>query len=142
MKTRKELLSSLLKTAQLGQIRIRSVLDIGMRPTLRKTLESQLQEFSSIETEAYNIATQRGWEISDLDPAVRFMADRINRIRVTGNNTDSKIAGIMIRDNTKGLIKSLQDLHQLTGSDDRVQILSQKLLDCANASIRQMHGFL
>ena len=42
MKNSKEMLSSLLKTTQMGQIGIRSVLDTNMRPGLRKALESQL----------------------------------------------------------------------------------------------------
>ena len=63
MKTSKEILSSVLKTTQMGQVGIRSVLDASMRPGLRKALESQLQEYDSIETEAHAIAFQRGWEV-------------------------------------------------------------------------------
>ena len=44
MKNNKELLSSVLKTTQMGQVGIRSVLDTTMRPGLRKALESQLRE--------------------------------------------------------------------------------------------------
>ena len=72
MKGSKEILSSLLKTTQMGQIGIRSVLDTSMRPALRKALESQLQEYDSIETEAHTIASQRGWELEELDPGVRM----------------------------------------------------------------------
>ena len=112
MKNSKERLSSLLKTTQMGQVGIRSVLDTSMRPGLRKALESQLHEYDSIETEAHSIATQRGWDLSELDPAVRFMADMSVRMRLNGKNTDSKIAGMMIQGNTRGMIKGLKDLHQ------------------------------
>lgn len=61
MKNSKDILSSVLKTTQMGQVGIRSVLDTSMRPGLRKALESQLREYDSIETEAHSIATQRGW---------------------------------------------------------------------------------
>ena len=50
MKNSKEILSSVVKTAQMGQTGIRSVLDTSMRPSLRKALESQLREYESIET--------------------------------------------------------------------------------------------
>lgn len=142
MKTNKEILSSILKTTQMGQIGIRSVLDTTMRPNLRDALESQLREYDSIETEAHSIATQRGWEVKELDPAVRFLADRMTRMQLGGRNTDSKIAGMMIQGNTRGMIKGLKNIHQFTGQDDRVRILSQKLLDCENANIRQMQTFL
>lgn len=142
MKNSKEILSSVLKTTQMGQIGIRSVLDTSMRPSLRKALESQLHEYDSIETEAHSIATQRGWELDELDPAVRFMADMMTRMKLNGRNTDSKIAGMMIQGNTRGMIKGLKNIHQFVGQDDQIHILSQKLLDCETANIRQMQGYL
>jgi len=142
MKTSKEILSSILKTTQMGQVGIRSVLDTSMRPGLRKALQSQLHEYDSIETEAHSIASQRGWELRELDPAVRMMSDMMVRMRLNGKNTDSKIAGMTIQGNTRGMIKSLKNIHQFDGSDSQVQILSQKLLDCEAANIRQMQTFL
>lgn len=142
MKTNKELLSSLLKTTQMGQVGIRSVLDTSMRPGLRKALQSQLQEYDSIETEAHSIATQRGWELKELDPAVRMMSDMMTRMKLGGRNSDSKIADMMIQGNTRGLIKGIKNLHQFDGEDEQIEILSQKLLDCENANIRQMQSFL
>lgn len=142
MKNSKEILTSLLKTTQMGQIGIRSVLDTSMRPGLRKALESQLREYDSIETEAHALATQRGWELNELDPAIRLMSNMMTRMKLRGKNTDSKIADMMIQGNTKGMIKSLKDIHQYPETDDRISTLSQKLLDCENANIRQMQGFL
>ena len=142
MKESKELLSSILKTTQMGQVGIRSVLDSNMRPTLRNALESQLREYDSIETEAHCIASSRGWQVPELDPMVRTMADMMTRMRLTGGNTDSKIAGMMIQGNTRGMIKGLKDLHQFNRKDPQVTTLSQKLLDCETANIRQMQGFL
>lgn len=142
MKNSKEILSSVLKTTQMGQIGIRSVLDTCMRPALRKALESQLHEYDAIETEAHCMATRRGWELPELDPGIRLMTDMMTRMKLTGKNTDSKIAGMMIQGNTKGLIKGTRNMHQFTGQDEPLQILSQKLLDCETANIRQMQNFL
>lgn len=142
MKTSKEILSSVLKTTQMGQIGIRSVLETSMRPGLRKALESQLHEYDAIETEAHSIATQRGWELPELDPAKRFLTDRMTRMKLNRRNSDSRIADMMIQGNTKGMIKGLKDLHQFPEQDDQVSILSQRLLDCETANIRQMQGFL
>lgn len=142
MKNSKEMLSSVLKTTQMGQTGIRSVLDTSMRPALRKALESQLREYDSIETEAHSIACQRGWELAELDPAVRFMTDRMTRMKLTRGNCDSKIADMMIQGNTKGMIKGLKNLHQYPHQDDRISGISQKLLDCETANIRQMQSFL
>lgn len=142
MKTSKEILSSVLKTTQMGQVGIRSLLETSMRPALRKALESQLHEYDVIETEAHAIASQRGWELPELDPAKRFLADRMTRMKLNRRNTDSKIADMMIQGNTKGMIKGLKNLHQFPEQDDQISILSQRLLDCESANIRQMQGFL
>lgn len=142
MKNSKEILSSVLKTTQMGQVGIRSVLDTSMRPSLRKALQSQLHEYDSIETEAHAIAEQRGWELRELDPAVKIMADMMTRMKLGGRNTDSKIAGMMIQGNTRGMIKGLKNIHQFDGGDEQIHILSQKLLDCETANIRQMQGYL
>ena len=142
MKNSKEILTSILKTTQMGQIGIRSVLDTSMRPGLRKALESQLREYDSIETEAHALASQRGWEMDDLDPAIRMMSNVMTRMKLRGKNTDSRIADLMIQGNTKGMIKSLKDIHQYPETDDRISTLSQKLLDCEKANIRQMQTFL
>ena len=142
MKNSKEILSSVVKTAQMGQTGIRSVLDTSMRPSLRKALESQLREYDSIETEAHTIASQRGWELNELDPGVRMMTDMMTRMKLHGRNTDSKIADMMIQGNTRGMVKGLKNLHQFPSSDSQVQMVSQKLLDCETANIRQMQGYL
>lgn len=138
----KALLTSLLKTAQMGQIGIRSVLDTGMDADLREALESQLREYDTLETEAHTLAGQRGWELRELDPAIRIMADMMTRARLQGRDPDTRIAGMMIRGNTRGMIKGLKNLHQYTGKDTDLRILSRKLLDCEEANIRQMQQFL
>ena len=49
---------------------------------------------------------------------------------------------MMIIGNTRGMIKSLKNIHRYDNHDQQVQILSQKLLDCETANIRQMEAFL
>lgn len=142
MKNNKQMLSSILKTTQMGQIGIRSILDISMRPGLRKALDSQLQEYDAIETEAHCIASERGWELSELQPISKLLSGVSSRMKLGHGNTDSKIADMMIQGNTRGMIKSLKNLHQFADADAQVHSLSQKLLDCECANIRQMQGFL
>lgn len=142
MKNSKEILSSVLKTTQMGQIGIRSVLDTTMQPGLRKSLESQLREYDSIESEAHAIASQRGWELPELDPAVRAMSNMMTRMRLSGGEHDSKIAAMMVQGNTRGMIKGLKNIHQYSREDSQVSAVAQKLLDTETANIRQVQSFL
>jgi uncharacterized protein (DUF305 family) len=113
-----------------------------MRPGLRNALESQLQEYDSIESEAHVIASQRGWELAELDPAVRTMAEIMTKMKLLGGNTDSKIASMMIQGNTRGMITEIKNIHQFNQSDTQIHALAQKLIDSENANIRQMQFFL
>ena len=142
MKNSREILTSVLKTTQMGQIGIRSVLDTSMRPGLRKTLESQLREYDSIETEAHSIATQRGWDMDELDPSVRVWSNLMTRMKLGGRNTDSKIADMMIQGNTMGVTKSLRVIHDYSMEDERVSDLANKLLETEQNNIEQMKPFL
>ena len=74
MKGSKDLLSSILKTTQMGQVGIHYVLKTPLNASLRKELRSQLQEYDAIEQEAQTIASNRGWILEELDPTVKFMA--------------------------------------------------------------------
>lgn len=142
MKGSKDLLASVLKTTQMGQIGIRSVLKTPLRATLRSALKSQLEEYDSIEREALSIASSRGWSLDNLDPAIKGMTDIMVKTRLYFGNVDSKAAAMMIQGNTRGMIKSLKNLHHYNNSDQRISILTQKLLDCEKENIRQMQGFL
>lgn len=142
MKSNKDLLFSVLKTAQMGQIGIRSVMDKAVRTEFKGVLRSQLSEYDAIEREAYAIAASRGWDPETLDPAAKRMAAVMSKVRLQGQDRDSKIAAMMINGNTRGMIKSLKSLHRYAGTDDRVTTLSQRLLDCERANIIQMQGFI
>ena len=98
--------------------------------------------YDSIETQARDIASQRGWELDEVDPAIRAMANMTTRMRVPKKYPDSKIADMMIRGNTTGMIKSLKNLHRFNQQDPQVSAISQKLLDCETANIKQMQAFL
>ncbi len=142
LKDSKEILSSVLKTTQMGQIGIRSALEAEMKPELRQAMEAQLQEYDAIETQAHSIAAERNWVLPELNPSIRFMTDRMTKMKLSYGEVNSKIAEMMIRGNTSGVIKGLKNLHQMEQQDDSVSALSLKLLDTESANVDQMKQFL
>lgn len=135
-------MTSALNTVQMGQLGIRSVLDYSTRTELRQALESQLREYDSIETQADELAAARGWELPEVDPAIRFMSNMMARARLIGREPDSKIAAMMIQGNTRGVILGQKNLHRSDHHDKTVEGLCQRLLDMEQENIRQMQGFL
>lgn len=142
MKDSNDILSSLLKTTQMGQVGIRSVEKAANGTQLKRALKSQLQEYNDIEKETYALAKERGWELKELNPMARTMADMAARSKLMYNKNDSKIAEMMVQGNTRGVIKSLKNLHRYHQNDGQVTAMAQKLLDCENNNIKQMEGFL
>lgn len=142
MKDSKDLLSSVVKTTQMGQVGIRCVMKNAVKSDMKKALKSQLKEYNAIEQEAQSIASARGWQIEELDPAVKYMAGMMTRARLMGQDVDSKIAAMMIQGNTRGTIKTLKNLHRYQKQDKCISDLSQRLLDCETENIRQMQGYL
>ena len=138
----KQLLDSINSTVQMGQIGIRSVLDTSVSTPLRSALVSQLREYDLLETQAHEIAAARGWGLHDVNPAIRKVANATARMRLSCGNTETKIAAMMIRGNTRGMIIGYKDLHRCGSPEAQVRSISQALLDCETENIRQMQGFL
>lgn len=142
MKTNQEVLSSMLKTTQMGQIGIRCVMDYPVKNDLRNALESQLSEYDAIESEANRISQEKGWQTKQLNPSIRSMSEMMTRMRLSGGNKDSKIAAMMIQGNVKGLIKSSKNLHGLKDGDKSIEELSKKLIQTETENVRQMQQYL
>ena len=142
MKDSHKILNSLLSTVQMGQVGIRAVMKKAVRTDLKKALQSQLKEYDSFENQAFNIAAARGWELKEVDPAVKAMANMVSRTKLAFGAQDSKIAAMMIEGNTRGIIMGLKDLHQGHQIDKQVVDLSQRMMDTEEANIKQMQGFL
>ena len=104
--------------------------------------DEQLREYDAMEAQAHALAAQRGWELPELDPAVKFMSDMMTRMQLGLGRSDTKIAELMIKGNTKGLTKQLHNSHILRHTDQPINDLNQKLLDSERANIRQIQGFV
>ena len=142
MKGSKDILSSILKTTQMGQIGIRSILKNDLETKLENELKSQLKEYDTIESEAHGIAISRGWELKELDPAIKGMTNMMTRTRLSFGDKDSKAAAMMIQGNTRGIIKGFKNLNQFPYNDKAVSDLAQKLIDFEETNNRQLQGFL
>lgn len=142
MKNDQDILSSILKTTQMGQVGIRSVMDAAVGAQFKKALHSQLHEYDIIESEAHKLASERGWKLEELNRSVRAMSGMMSRAMLATSQNDSKIAGMMIQGNTRGMIKSIKNLHQYSNQDPTIRTLAQKLLDCEKENIQQMQSFL
>lgn len=138
----KSVLDGLISNVQMGQTGIRSVLDRAVRTDLRRDLHDQLAEYDTVETKAHSIAKAHGWELNEVNPAIKAMSNMMARMKLSVGRPDSKIAAMMIQGNTRGMILGLKDLHRCKNLDPEVETLSKKLLEMEQSNIKQMQGYL
>lgn len=137
-----KLLNQIMKAAQMGQSGIHAVMPRASQPALRQALKCQRKEYVSIEQEAVNLARKQGYQMENLSPLARNMAEIASKSRLVCGDRDSKIAGMMIQGNTRGMIESMQNMRKCPKADPAVAKLAQKMLETEVANIQQMEGFL
>jgi len=135
-------LNDIIKTSQLGINGINIVMPKTNQPALRQALKVQRREYSDIEQQAKLLAQQKGYRIDQLKPINRKMGALMSKGRLMVGEPDSKIAGMMIQGNTRGMILSLKNMRRCNEPDSQVAELAQKLLETEKNNIGSMVGFL
>ena len=142
MRIARQLLASILHIAKSEQFCIQCMLNRLIEPTLRSALESQMQDYISIEQQAYAVGSAMGWDLPDSLSAKTVLKNFAMQIQLRCTSTDSKIAEHLILCNTKAIIKIMKYKNLYLQPHKQIDTLSQKLLDCETLSIRQLQSFL
>lgn len=138
----KEMLTSVLHTVQMGQAGIQCVQEQAVRPGLKTELRQQLAKYDAMEAKAKQLAKQHQWELQDIPKSVVKMSDLMARVRLLGGERDSKIAGMLIQGNTRGMILGMKNLRQGKKADRDVRALAEKLVAQERESIEATQRFL
>lgn len=137
-----ELLNAVSRAAQMGCVGICAVLDRAEDGDFRAALLSQLTEYRAIQAEAKRCLDQHGGAARPLPAMARRGAYMMGRMQTARDSSCSHIAGMMIQGNTKGMVKSLQNLRRYHGRDLQTWTLARRLLDTELANIEQMKPYL
>ena len=135
-------LNDVIKTSQMGINGINVVMDKTSEPALRQALKVQRREYSDIEPEAKLLAQRKGYKIDQLKPITRRMGALMSKGQLLMGERNSKIAGMMIQGNTRGMILSLKNMRRCDKPDAQVAEIAQKLLETEKNNIESMVGFL
>ena len=138
----KEMLTSILHTVQMGQSGIRCVENKAVRQDLKQELKRQMRQYDAMENWARQLAGQKNWKLRDIPRSVTAMSDLMANMRLLGGERDSKIAGMLIQGNTRGLILGMKNLRQGKQSDVHVQQLARQLISQERLSIENTEPFL
>lgn len=142
LKNEKDLLGSLLKTAQMGQTGIRCAKRGVQSPGLRDILHNQELEYDAVEREAHRLAAQRGFDLQPLSQAAQAAASLMTRMQLSVSASDAQVAAMLIQGCTRGRIKCLKNLHQCSQAAEPSLELTQRLLNLQARGIREAESFL
>ena len=135
-------LNDIIKTCQMGVNGINVVMDKTSQPALRQALKVQRREYSDIEQRSKLLAQRKGYRIDQLKPITRRMGAMMSKGQLLLGEPNSKIAGMMIQGNTRGMLLSLKNMRRCNDPDPQVAELAQKLLDTEKNNIVSMEGFV
>ena len=135
-------LNDIIKTSPMGINGINVVMDKTRQPALRQALKVQRREYSDIEQQAKLLAQRKGYKIDQIKPITRRMGAVMSKTQLLVGEPDSKIAGMMIQGNTRGMILSLKNMRRCNQPDQQVAQLAQKLLETEKNNIDSMEGFV
>ena len=142
MMNSQRVLNDIIKTSQMGIAGINTVMPKTDQPALRQALKCQRREYSNIEQQAKLMARQKGYKIDQIKPITRRMGAMMSKTQLMVGEPDSKIAGMMIQGNTRGMILSLKNMRRCDQPDQQVAELAQKLLETEKHNIGSMEGFV
>ena len=107
-----------------------------------ETIRAMLKEYDTLEKETLHLAAGKGLDLKDLNPALETMSNMMSRVQLMGGEVDSKIAGMLIQGNTRGMILGMKNLRKAAKADPKVRDLAQRLLNRENMNIQKSQQFL
>ena len=135
-------LNDVIKTSQMGISGINVVMPKTSQPALRQALKVQRQEYSDIEQQAKLLARRKGYKIDQIKPITRRMSAMMSRGQLLMGEPNSKIAGMMIQGNPRGMILSLKNMRRCNRPDPQVAEVAQRLLETEKNNIDSLEGFV
>ena len=140
-----EMLRSIRQSTEMGCSGIRAVLPEAQNPAMQSALRSQWKEYDSIYAADGILALlrERGVRLSGVNPLAKYGSMLTAKLRVrSSRNTTTRIAEMLVQGNTRGMVKSMQNLRAMGVLDPKVSSLSTRLLQTEQANIEEMKHFL
>lgn len=105
--------------------------------TMKSVISDQISKLDQIESLIQILATQRGWEIIEMEPLSRWIISLRFHYR-----KDPSIAEHLICFYTEKTITMMKQYNRWDQRDQSIQILFQKLMDNCTLGIRQIALYL
>jgi ElaB/YqjD/DUF883 family membrane-anchored ribosome-binding protein len=137
-----ELLQYVYKTADMGCEGIQSVIRHTKSTALKDKLKAQDAEYQKIRHQAQALLEARNERPGGVGLMGKAAADIMSAGKMMVDQTDSKIAEMVIQGNQMGINKTIKHLHDYDTQDSTIRTLVEKLLATEESNADQLKAFL
>lgn len=141
----KELLEEIFKTVDMGShscIKLLKDLE-GRDNKIIDVIEDIKKEYLSFEKKVKKIVKKYKVDLEDVGMMAKLGSSMEMKMEVMKDNSDSKIADMLIRGNTMGVLEIEKSIHKFKDKTDKdVLKLAEELLDFQNNSIKKLKEYL
>jgi len=107
------------------------------------TIEDIKNEYLSFEKDIEVLMDEYGVELDNSNIMAKIGSSMEMKMEVMKDNSDSKIADMLIRGNTMGIIETEKNIHKFEDKVDKEIIkLTKRLLEFQNNSVRKLKKYL
>ena len=138
----KQMLQFIMKNAEMGCRGINDIKHYSNTPKMARELRSQNLEYGHIYHNAHSMLRNIGGETRHVNPMVARMARVKAKREMKAEDSDSHIAEMMIKGNTMGVNKIVQNMRRYHGGSKSVTDLANRLMETQQNNIESMKSFL
>ena len=137
-----ELLNHVRKTTEMGQYGIHQVLGKTTSPELGQVLRQSSAAYGELQKQADQLLLKTGGRAKSVPTAAKLASKMSAQMSAWREDANSRIAGMMIKGDTTGLVKGMRYLRSYGKKDDPAGELTRQLLTAEQENIERMKRFL
>jgi hypothetical protein len=142
MSANKELLNDIYQNSEMGILTIPQLLSETKDEDFCRVLNSQLEDYRNISSEALKLMAKRGIEPEEIGTFAKIRSDLMTQFQTMTDSSVSHMAEMMVQGNTMGSTAIVRRLHEHPQADEEVLNLAEKLQKTTEANTAQIRKFL
>ena len=137
-----ELLNYIHQNSEMGIGTIEHLLVINTDDEFRKTLDSQMDEYKTINIKAAEMLHDSNKEAKDVSAMSKVSSNMMIDMKTLTDKSASHISEMLIQGNTMGIIQMTKRLNEYGNADKKIIDLANRLLAFEHRNIEECKKFL
>lgn len=137
-----QMLHDICKSADMGIESLENIVDRTDDNKLKESIQSQISEYKNIYDEAESILKKHNEEPKNTNPIIKTQANIMSNIKMIADDSDSKVAEMIIQGSTMGITSANKALNDYSGNNKDIKALMEKQIKIEQSNIEEMKKFL